>query len=123
MSVIKPQKILNAKIDIKNKINIVGVAKNAKLQSLGIVKTHLHCRNLRILHGFHVLNKNFNIKVDGIIGNDLLKKTGAKIDFDTQTIQMRLPQDNLSSIRTNLPNIINKIHFNREYFNAWQSHR
>lgn len=64
VSVIKPQKILNAKIDIKNKINIEGVAKNAKLQSFGVIKTHLHCKNLRILHGFHVLNKNFNVDVD-----------------------------------------------------------
>lgn len=114
VSVIKPQKILDAKINVNNKINIMGVAKNAKLQSLGVVRTHLHCKNLRILHDFHVLNKNFNIKVDGIIGNDLLKKTGAKIDFDAQTIQMRLPQHNLKHDFNN----IHKFRFSSEYDDA-----
>lgn len=116
VSVIKPQKILDAKINTKNKINIEGVAKNAKLQSLGMVKAHLHCKNLRILHNFHVLNKDFNVEVDGIIGNDFLRKTGAKIDFENQSIQMHLPIQDIRTTRKT--NYINKIRVFNEYDKA-----
>lgn len=91
ISVIKPQKILDAKINIKRKINISGVAKNAKLQSLGLVSTRLNCNDLHIAHNFHVLNKNFNIMSDGIIGNDFLIKTNARIDFASKTIFLKKP--------------------------------
>lgn len=46
---------------------------------------------MNITHDFHVLNRNFNIAMDRIIGNDFLIKTNANIDFATKTISLEKP--------------------------------
>lgn len=91
ISIIKPNKILDAKIDTHKKINITGVAQNAKLQSLGMVKSLLYCPENSIPHDFHVLNKNFSIKSDGILGNDFLIKARAQINIANGTISISNP--------------------------------
>lgn len=101
VSILKPNKILDAKINTQNKINITGVAESAKLQSMGTVHPTLYISSDKsISHDFHILNKNFNINTDGILGNDFLIKTNAKLDMANKTMTIfdpNIPEPNKST--------------------------
>lgn len=91
ISILKAEKILDAKIDTKKSIEIMGIANNKTIQSLGVTKTSLTCNNVIIIHDFHVMHENVFLKTDGILGADFLLKYNAKIDTAEAMVQLKLP--------------------------------
>lgn len=91
ISILKAEKILDAKIDTKKAIEIMGIANNTTIRSLGITKALLTCVNTKITHDFHVMHENAFLRTDGILGADFLLKYNAKIDIAEAMIQLKLP--------------------------------
>lgn len=83
--------LLDAKINKRKAIEIIGIANSSPIQSLGITKAFLTCKNLILAHDFHVMHENVFLRPDGILGSVFLLKYRAKIDIAESTIQLRLP--------------------------------
>lgn len=101
VSLIKAEKILDAKVNTKNKIEIIGISDNKTIHSLGTTKALLNFNGHVIEHQFHVMHENLFLKMDGIIGADFLIKYGATINIQEKLIIMKSP---------NLPSNANKQH-------------
>lgn len=91
ISILKAEKILDAKINTNKSIEIVGIASNNTIHSLGITKALLTCNDLIIAHEFHVMHENVFLRPDGIIGADFLLKYNATIDIPGAIINLKLP--------------------------------
>lgn len=91
ISIIKAEEILDARIDTKRAIEIIGIANDKTIQSLGVTKALLTCNDSIFAHDFHVMHENVFLRPDGILGADFLIKFNAKIDMAAANIQLRLP--------------------------------
>lgn len=71
-------------------INITGITTNS-ITTLGTICTNLIVSNYLIQQVFHVVDDDFNIPVNGILGKDFLKDNKCHIDYEnmTLTISMR----------------------------------
>lgn len=58
ISLIKATKILEASRDTKKSIEIIGIADNKTIRSLGITKAYLNFENQLLPHQFHVMHEN-----------------------------------------------------------------
>lgn len=94
ISILKPNKLHgNTKVAVHEKIKIIGIAKTAFLTSIGKVNSSIYINEIGFKHDFQIINDNFNLVTDGIIGNDFLIKYGANIDYKEQTIQLQIPSN------------------------------
>lgn len=55
------------------------------IESIGTAYLSLRFRNALIRHEFHLVEDNFLLSMDGIIGRDIFEKYRCNIDFDTYT--------------------------------------
>lgn len=92
VSLIKAKKIYDAKIDTSKAIEIIGIADNKTLRSLGMTQAYLKFENNLVSHAFHVMNDNIFLRPDGIIGADFLIKYNTIIDVGNQFILLREPE-------------------------------
>lgn len=90
ISILKAEKILDAKIDTRKAIEIMGIANNKTIKSLGVTKASLNCNNTMICHDFHVMHENAFLRTDGILGADFLLKYNTNIDIAKATICLNL---------------------------------
>lgn len=88
ISVIKLDSVINkSKIDTLNTITIRGVT-NGKTESHGSIDTEIMLgKGVEILHKFHVVENDFGIPSDGIIGRDFIREYNCKIDYETNTLE------------------------------------
>lgn len=91
ISILKAERILNARVNTKKAIEIIGIANSKPVQSLGITKAFLTCSDVIIAHEFHVMHENVFLRPDGILGADFLLKYNAKLDIAESLIQLKLP--------------------------------
>lgn len=91
ISILKAERILNARVNTKKAIEIMGIANSKPVQSLGITKAFLTCSDVIIAHEFHVMHENVFLRPDGILGADFLLKYNAKLDIAESLIQLKLP--------------------------------
>lgn len=91
ISILKAEKILDAKINTRKAIEIIGIANSKPIQSLGITRAFLTCNDLVIAHDFHVMHENLFLRPDGILGADFLLKYNAKIDIPESIVHLSLP--------------------------------
>lgn len=94
LSIIRPNKILTAKINTLKRIQIIGVVKNQTIRSMGTVKTQINFNNLILEHEFHVINQNLNLNADAVIGNDFLVKNNALIDYLDGSLTVKITKNN-----------------------------
>lgn len=95
LSIIKPNKILTAKVNTFKRIQIVGVVKNQTIRSLGTVKTQINFNDLILEHEFHVINQNLNLNADAVIGNDFLARNNALIDYLDGSITVKVLENTI----------------------------
>lgn len=94
ISILKPNKLHgNTRIAVHDKLKIMGIAKEAALFSIGRVTSSIFINEISFKHDFHIINNNFNLQSDGIIGNDFLIKYGALINYIDGSIQFNIPVD------------------------------
>lgn len=93
----------NPNLNTNEIINIKGITQDT-IQSYGTLIANLQINNDIISQEFHVVQDNFNIDCDGIIGKDFLATYKCKIDYDTMTFSVRtLRCSNILKI-SNTPN-------------------
>lgn len=80
MSVIKLNKVLNEQIDTHATTNLSGVGEGLTT-TIGKVYTDLIVEDILIRHEFHVVENNFPIPVDGIIGIDFIRNYNCMLDY------------------------------------------
>lgn len=86
----KADKIRSARINKYNRISIVGVSREKIINTLGTVKTKMNFNGITLEHDFPVIHHDVNSKEDVVIGNDLLKKANAMIDYLNKSITVRV---------------------------------
>lgn len=89
-------------------MKILGVAKDQPLSSMGTVTAQLDFNGIMITHEFHVMNKNLNLSADVVLGNDILLKGNALIDYLNKSLTIR-KIDEKSNQQINSQNLQNKI--------------
>lgn len=122
ISILKAEKIIEAKIDTKRAIEIIGIANDKTIQTLGVTKALITCNNSIISHDFHVMYENVFLRPDGILGADFLIKYSATIDMFNAKIQLKMPPVQTNS-KENESKIINSSQINSDeqysdYFKA-----
>lgn len=74
ISVLKASKIKSTQIYYPTeKCNIMGIGHGA-ISTIGTTHTNLLVNDMKIPHKFHIVEENFPIPTDGIIGRDFLTK-------------------------------------------------
>lgn len=92
ISLIKAEKIHEAKVNTLQSIEIIGIADSKTVRSLGITQAHLKFENRLVTHKFHVMHQNIHLRPDGIIGADFLIKYATVLDMGGQNIIMKEPE-------------------------------
>ncbi len=67
---------------------MVGIT-SEKVQSQGCIQANLHINNWDIPANLHIVDKNFPIASDGILGQDFLKFYKSKIDYENNTLLIK----------------------------------
>lgn len=81
ISLVKFNKILfNTPIN-NNIISHISGIKEGFIQTIGLTTSDIEIGNFSLNHNFHVVNDNFPIPADGIIGLDFIHKYKCKLDY------------------------------------------
>lgn len=90
ISIIKVGKVLNEHIDANKATYLSGVGQGL-IATLGKVEANLIAENFLIAHEFHVVEDDFQIPVDGIIGMDFIRRYDCLLDYrrDSDWIVLR----------------------------------
>lgn len=75
-------------LDISNPIKIKGVT-NGITSSIGLTNTIILVNGHELEHKFHIVNSDFPIPADGILGRDFLTKFKCNIDYADWTLTIR----------------------------------
>lgn len=75
-------------LNAANIIKITGITENA-IHSLGTTNVSLYFDDVELQHEFHVVDNDFIIPADGIVGKDFLKVFNCTIDYPSMTLTVR----------------------------------
>lgn len=105
ISLIKVNSIsFNCEIDENSQLDISGITKTST-KTLGTCALKILINNNTFLQNFHVVDDDFPIATDGIIGRDFLIKTLAKINYETFTLSIFISNaEYMLPLHTNLKN-------------------
>lgn len=81
-------------LDVSKKCLISGVT-DTQVKTLGEVELSLSYDGIAFTHNFQVVNTNFPMSVEGIIGRDFLKQYHANIDYDSEILKINTAQTEL----------------------------
>lgn len=90
ISSLKPNIILNQ----NEIINITGITSNA-VSTLGTICTSLIVSNYLIQQIFHVVNDDFNIPANGILGKDFLKDNKCQINYENMILTISVQNERM----------------------------
>lgn len=76
-------------LDVSNPIKIKGIT-NGQTSSIGLTNTIILVNGHELEHKFHIVNSDFPIPADGILGRDFLTKYNCNIDYADWTLTIRL---------------------------------
>lgn len=93
ISTLRPCKLLGStEVDCNERIPIIGIAKDKTLFTMGNIKTEIYFNEIPFEHKFHIVQNEFNIPNDGIIGNDFLTKYGAILNYEKGEFILQIPK-------------------------------
>lgn len=107
VSLLKAKKILDAKINTKDTIEIIGIADKKTLNSLGRTRGFLDCNGFIIGHDFHVMHEDMYLKTDGLLGADFLIKYNTKIDILNKKLNLYSKEQDENTNNVNKINRLN----------------
>lgn len=95
ISIFKTDKILtNHNINYKVKTRITGITEG-EIETMAITETVLNFGNgIRVNHSFHLVDANFPILTDGILGRDFLSLFRCNIDYESWLLNFNI--DNIA---------------------------
>lgn len=92
ISALKPGKIYkDTPVNIKRKTKVSGIVEGQELMSLGVVKAKISLDGAVFDHEFHIMGEDFNIKSDGILGDDFFGKFNADIRYGPKKLMLYNP--------------------------------
>ena len=95
ISIFKRSKIHNDQmVDISKKSKIKGVTEGTN-NSLGVTETSIWVNGYNLKHTFYVVDANFPVPGDGILGRDFLLKYRATIDYSNWSMTVRAQNDKI----------------------------
>lgn len=77
----------------------MGISTDIQLTTTGRVFPQMLINNCIFSHPFHIVENNFNVNNDGILGSDFLIKYGATIDYSTHSMQIHLPSTEIPFVK------------------------
>ena len=69
---------------------------NEKIESIGITEINFNIFEKESKYKFHIVDENFPIPTDGILGRDFFTKFLCKIDYETFTITLTLEDEDVT---------------------------
>lgn len=96
ISIIKAHKIKDTQIYYKDEKCIISGIGHDKIQSLGSTFSNIIAQSIPIEHKFHIVEDDFPIPTDGIIGRDFLTNYRCKIDYEPWIITFTHDQNEIS---------------------------
>ena len=89
ISVIKAHKVKPSQIYYpSNKCSVTGVGNGAST-TLGDTNVNININNETLTQNFHIVDQNFPIPTDGILGRDFLTNWKCNIDYDTWILSIK----------------------------------
>lgn len=90
ISIFKENKLLSEfPIDYNSNCKITGISKG-EIYTIGLTNTQLEIGNNSIEHSFQIVNKDFPIPVDGILGIDFLSNNKCVVDYNNWTLTVNI---------------------------------
>lgn len=88
ISIIKANRIKSTQIYYPDeKCNIIGIG-HGSISTIGTTHTDLLVEGMKIPHKFHIVEDNFPIPTDGIIGRDFLVNYRCKINYESWLLEV-----------------------------------
>lgn len=78
---------VNDKIDTENSIYVKGITNN-KIKSQGTLNTEIFIENYTFKTKLHVVNDNFSIPTDGILGQDFMKTYKCILNYENFSLTL-----------------------------------
>lgn len=94
VSILRAEKILDAKINSKNRINLIGLTQ-PQIKTMGTSKIEFDFEKTRIQYMFHVIFGNHHLQSDGLLGSDFLITYNAKIDFHKRVLCLKFDSNKI----------------------------
>lgn len=88
VSFIKENMLGSEEVILNEKIKVRGVINAVSGLTLGTVETELIFNDIRFRHKFHIINDEFSVGHDGVLGSDFLDKYRGCIDYDTRILTL-----------------------------------
>lgn len=90
VSIFKGEKILsNQPINVNKKFKINGIT-NTAIETIAETQTALIINDISISHNFQIVNHDFPIPTDGILGRDFLVKFKCNIDYESWLLNINI---------------------------------
>lgn len=99
VSFIKEEIVKKEEVCRSEKQKIRGVISKISGETLGTVEANLTINNERFKHKFHVVNDQFSVGNEGILGSDFLNSYNGCIDYETRILSLRISNDNSSLVK------------------------
>lgn len=78
----------------QQKCTVSGIT-NEKIQSIGITHTNIEINGMQIPVSFQIVNNDFPIPTDGILGRDFLTLYKCNIDYDNYLLHLKYNDENI----------------------------
>lgn len=82
-------------VDFNKKLKITGVTAGVT-ETIAEAQTYLTLNNLNLTHSFQLVNENFPIPTDGILGRDFLVKFRCTNDYDNWLLNFDFQNHSIS---------------------------
>ncbi|KAG8259200.1 hypothetical protein J6590_014671 [Homalodisca vitripennis] len=69
------------------------------ITTIGQADCHIKIGNQEIIHPVHIVPKSFQLDEDGLLGYDILKRLGVKIDYNTMQMEVDNQMINMSNVK------------------------
>lgn len=100
ISLLKPDNLIGStQLTNNDGIIIMGISTDIQLTTTGRVFPQMLINNCIFSHPFHIVENNFNVNNDGILGSDFLIKYGVTIDYSTNSMQIHLPSTEIPFVK------------------------
>lgn len=94
ISILKPGKLYDdTKVRFKEKVQIMGISKDAPLSSIGRATIKLQSEDYIFEFGFHIVTDPLNIDTDGLIGSDFLELANGIINYKKEILMITMNKE------------------------------
>lgn len=113
VSFIKEEVVKKEEICESEKQKIRGVISKVSGETLGTIEANLTINNEKFKHKFQVVNDQFSVGYEGILGSDFLNNYNGCIDYENRIMTLKTPNDSGPTMTNFEQKIVAKTYFRR----------